>query len=116
VGAGAGVAGAGADGVGVAAGVGALEGAGAAFFFAFGGFFLAGSEPDGEYATSAGAGATWIGLTADGAAVLLLLPLALPMPNAAPKATSAATTPMATSFPGVIRTSSLGCWSLGWCT
>jgi hypothetical protein len=109
-------AGAGADGVGVAAGVGLEDGAGAAFFFGFGGFFRAGSEPEGEYATSDGAAATWIGLTADGAAVVLLLPLALPMPNAAPKATRAAATPMATSFPGVIRTSSLACWNWGSCT
>ena len=109
-------AGAGADGAGVAAGVALEDGAGAAFFFGFGGGFRAGSEPDGEYATSDGAGATWIGLTADGAAVVLLLPLALPMPNAAPKATTAAATPMATSFPGVIRTSSLACWNWDWCT
>lgn len=109
-------AGAGADGVGVAAGAGPADGAGAAFFFAFGGFFRAGSEPEGEYATSDGAAATWIGLTADGAAVVLLLPLALAMPNAAPKATTAAATPMATSFPGVIRTSSLACWNWDWCT
>jgi hypothetical protein len=34
----------------------------------------------------------------------------LPIPNAAPNATSAATTPMATSFPVVMCTSSWACW------
>lgn len=92
-----------------------LDGAGAAFFFAFG-FFCAGSEPDGEYTTTAGAAATWIGLTAVGAAVFVVPPLAFAMPNAAPNATTAAATPMATSFPGVISTSSLACWSWDWCT
>jgi hypothetical protein len=101
--------GAGADGVGV----GVLDGAGVlgagAAFFGFG-FFCAGSEPDGVYETTCGAAATWAGFTADGAAAFSLLPpLALPMPKAAPNATSAATTPMATSLPGVISTSSLAC-------
>jgi hypothetical protein len=98
--------GVGADGVGVGVLAGAL-GAGAAFFgFGFG-FFCAGNDPDGVYDTTCGAAATWAGFTADGAAAFLLLPpLALPMPNAAPNATSAATTPMAASFPVVMCTSS----------
>jgi hypothetical protein len=70
------------------------------------GFFWAGSEPDGAYATTCGAAATWAGLTAEGAAVFLLPLLALPMPNAAPNATSAATTPIAASLPVVMCTSS----------
>jgi hypothetical protein len=90
--------------VGAAAGPGAGVAAGAAFFFGFGfGFTGAGSAPDGENDASCGAAATWTGLTAEGAAVVLVPALALPIPNAAPKATSAATTPMAVSLPGVIR-------------
>ena len=57
----------------------------------FGGCFCDGSEPDGLNEANCGGGATWIGLTADGAAAFLDPPLALPMPNAAPNATSAAT-------------------------
>ncbi len=108
------------EGVGVA-GVDGVEGvdgvAGAAFFFfGFGGFLRAGSEPEGLYATSCGGGATCAGVTAEGAAVFLDPPLALPIPNAAPKATRAATTPMAASLPAVIRTSSWACWNRGWCS
>jgi hypothetical protein len=101
-------------GVGAGAGVGegvgvGLEGVGAGvlfFFFGLGGFFCAGSEPDGENETSCGVAATWTGLTADGAAAFFELPPAFAIPNAAPNATSAATAPMAMSFPGVIRMSS----------
>lgn len=86
------------------------------FFFGLGGFFGDGSEPDGENDASCGAAPTWIGLTADGAAVFLLPPPALAMPNAAPKATTAATAPMSASFPAVIRTSSWAWWNWGWCS
>jgi hypothetical protein len=40
----------------------------------------------------------------------------LPIPKAAPNATSAATTPMAASLPALIRTSSWARSSRGWCT
>jgi hypothetical protein len=88
-------------------GDGVGEGDGVAFFFGFGGCFWDGRLPDGENDANCGAAPTCTGLTADGAAVFLLPPLALPMPNAAPNATSAATTPIAASLPVVIRTCSL---------
>src|SRR3954470_6166449 len=90
------------DGAGVDAGL-----LGFATFFFFLGFFCAGSEPDVLYEVKVGGGATFAGVTADGAAVVLVPPLALPIPNAAPNATSAATTPMAMSFPEVMCTLSL---------
>jgi hypothetical protein len=101
--------GAGADGVGVgvAAGVGDALGVGATFF-GFG-FFCAGSEPDGVYDTTCGAAATEAGFTADGAAVVLLLLLALPMPNAAPNAIRAATTPAIVARWRFIRGTSRAC-------
>jgi hypothetical protein len=111
-------------GVGVGVGAEGVEGAegvdGAAgelfFFFGFGGFFCEGSEPEGLNEASCGGAATEIDLTADGAAVFFVPPLALPIPNAAPNATSAATTPIATSLPGVIRTSCEASRSSGWCS
>jgi hypothetical protein len=101
--------GAGADGVGVGveAGVGDALGVGATFF-GFG-FFCAGSEPDGVYDATCGAAATEAGFTADGAAVFLLLLLALPMPKAAPNAISAATTPAIVARWRVIRDTSPAC-------
>jgi hypothetical protein len=111
-------------GVGVGVGAEGVEGAegvdGAAgelfFFFGFGGFFCEGSEPEGLNEASCGGAATEIDLTADGAAVFFVPPLALPIPNAAPNATSAATTPMAASLPGVIRTSCEASRSSGSCS
>jgi hypothetical protein len=38
------------------------------------------------------------------------------MPNAAPNATSAATTPMAATLPALIRTSCEASRSSGWCS
>jgi hypothetical protein len=105
--------------VGVGVGVGAEGAAGVlAVLFGLGfgfGFFGAGSEPDGANATSCGAAATCTGLTADGAAVFLELLPALAIPKAAPNATRAATTPMATSFPGVISSASWEWSSPEWC-
>ena len=94
------------DGVGLGVGEGVGEGAGVVFF-GFGGCCCDGSVPDGENDASSGVAAACAGFTADGAAVFLLPPLALPMPNAAPNATRAQATPMAASLPVVIRTSSL---------
>jgi hypothetical protein len=101
--------GTGAEGVGVGVGLGEGElGAGAAFF-GFG-FFCAGSDPDGVYDTTCGADATWAGLTAEGAAAFFSLPpLALPMPNAAPNATTAAIAPIVAARAGVIRDTSRAC-------
>jgi hypothetical protein len=90
--------GAAADGAGEAEGAGVL-------LLGFGAFFFAcfGSAPDGENDASFGAGATLTGVTADGAAaLLLLLEVALPMPNATPNATTMAATAMAANRPGVI--------------
>ena len=97
------------DGLGDGLGVG--EGAGFGSFFSFG----AGSEPDGENDASSGGSATETGVTADGADPFeSLLPVVFPIANAAPKATSAATTAMAMSLPWVIRgTSCAACWSPG---
>jgi hypothetical protein len=75
------------------------------FFLGFGGFFRAGSEPDGLNATICAGASTWTGLTADGAAAVLEPPPACAIPKAAPNATRAATTPIAASLPGVISTS-----------
>ena len=105
---------AGVDGVDGVAGAAGADAAG--FFFGFGGFFRAGSEPDGLNATTVGAASTCTGFTADGAAVFFDPPLDLPIPNAAPNATSAATTPMAASFPAVMGTSSSACWNRGSCS
>jgi hypothetical protein len=99
------------DGVGLGVGDGVDF-----FFFGLGGFFGDGSEPDGENDASCGGGATWIDFTADGAAVFLVPPLALPIPNAAPNATSAATTPMAATLPALIRTSYEASRNSGWCS
>ena len=116
MGAGAGVGvGVGVAGVDGVEGVDGVDGA-AFFFFGFGGFLRAGSEPEDLNDTSCGGGATCAGSTADGAAVFSDPPLALAMPNAAPNAISAATPPMAASLPGVIRTSSWACWNRGWCS
>lgn len=104
MGAGAGV---GLEGVGVDDGAGVEEDGDGACFFGFGGCFCAGRLPDGENDASCGGAATCTGFTADGAAVFSLLPLALPIANAAPNATSASTTPMPASLPVVIRTCSL---------
>jgi hypothetical protein len=76
-------------------------------FFAFAG---AGSEPDGVNAATCGAAGTLTGVTADGAAVLLLLTVAFPIPNAAPNATIAATTPPIASRGAAMDTSS-SAWS-----
>jgi hypothetical protein len=93
-------------GVGVGVGVGAALGVGDAagelpplFFFA-GRFTLTGdgNEPEGENDATCGAGGGVAGVTAEGAAAVLLLPPALPTPNAAPKATTAARIPMSATF------------------
>lgn len=108
------------EGEGVGAGAGVGDGLGVGVLpppppspplgFGFGFFFSltgAGSEPDGVYAANCGAEPTSIGFTADGAAVSFFEPpLALPIPNAAPNATTAATPPIAASLPGVIRSTS----------
>jgi hypothetical protein len=94
VGVGVGVAGA---GVGDELGAGVLARLGAFFFAGFG------SGPEGVNDASFGAAGTLTGVTADGAAALSLPPeLALPMPNAAPKATTTTATAMAANRPGVI--------------
>jgi hypothetical protein len=66
------------------------------------GFTGAGSDPDGVNDANWGAALTWTGVTAEGAAVALLLEPAFAIPNAAPNATTAAATPIAASFPAVI--------------
>jgi hypothetical protein len=86
------------------------------FFLGFGGCFCDGREPDGLNDASCGGAGTEIDFTAEGAAAFLVPPLALPIPKAAPNATSAATTPMAASLPEVIRTSCEASRSSGWCS
>jgi hypothetical protein len=109
------------EGVGAGAGDGVGEGVGDGVLlppppplgFGFGFFFGltgAGSEPEGVNAAKLGAPATATGFTAEGAAPPFLPPaLALPIPNAAPKATTAATAPIAANRPGVIRDTSRSC-------
>jgi hypothetical protein len=75
------------------------------------GFTGAGSDPDGVNDASCGAALTWIGVTADGAAVVLPLEPALAIPNAAPNATTAAAAPIAASFPAVIPSTTSWAWS-----
>jgi hypothetical protein len=89
----------------VGVGVGVGEAGVGVLLAGFGRFGLtgAGSAPDGVNEASCGAALTWIGVTADGAAVVLLLEPALAIPKAAPNATTAAAAPIAASFPGVIR-------------
>jgi hypothetical protein len=71
--------------------------------FGFFGLIGAGSDPDGVNDANWGAALTWMGVTAEGAAVVLLLEPALAIPNAAPKATTAAAAPTAAARPAVIR-------------
>jgi hypothetical protein len=73
----------------------------AAFGFFF--CFCDGSEPDDEYDASCGGSLTAIGVTADGAAPFPSFDaVALPMPNAAPNATTMAATAMAAKRPEVM--------------
>jgi hypothetical protein len=84
--------------------VGDGEGAGEERFARFGALRFAcfGMAPEAVNDTSFGV-ATLTGVTADGAdAFSLPPPAALPMPNAAPKATTTATTAIAAKRPGLI--------------
>jgi hypothetical protein len=90
------------DGVGEGVGDGVLPPLGL-FFAAFFGRAGEGSEPDGENDATCGGADTLAGVTADGAAEVFLLEVALPIPNAAPNATSAATAPTITAREPVIR-------------
>jgi hypothetical protein len=73
--------------------------AGFGFFFCF----CDGSEPDGENEASCGGSLTAIGVTADGAAAFESFdPVALPIANAAPNATTTAATAMAAKRPCVM--------------
>ena len=73
----------------------------------------AGNEPEGVNAATCGAAGTLTGVTADGAAVLLLLTVALPMANAAPNATTAATRPPIASRGAAMDNASSACSSPG---